>query len=165
MIGAFNYRRCLNVIIASVVLCGIVSGCAPEKNKALSLQFFDEVYVPVDMMTFLSMDEALKEHGYGKVSASNTKTVYTYKPVQLEGGDISALVIYTDISFIPSGSSFQPMRVRQCYETVISDDKAGGIFVNPERTNGYVIPRSDIGAALPKLPKKEPLAWAIHIKQ
>ncbi|HBU08027.1 MAG TPA: hypothetical protein DEA99_02250 [Candidatus Omnitrophica bacterium] len=99
------------------------------------------------------------------MSASNTKTVYTYKPVQLEGGDISALVIYTDISFIPSGSSFQPMRVRQCYETVISDDQAGGVFVNPERANGYVIPRSDIGAALPKLPKKEPLAWAIHIKQ
>ena len=165
MIGAFNYRRYLNVIIASVVLCGIICGCAPEKNKALSLQFFDEVYVPVDMMTFLSMDKALKEYGYGNVSASNTETVYTYKPAQLEGEDILALVIYTDISFIPSEVSFQPMRVRQCYETVISDDKAGGIFVNPERANGYVIPRSDIGAALPKLPEKKPLAWAIRIKQ
>lgn len=165
MRGAFNYRRYLNVIIASAVLCGIVCGCAPEKNKALSLQFFDEVYLPVDMMTFLSMDEALKEHGYGNVSASNTKTVYTYKPVQLEGEDISALVIYTDISFIPSEVSFQPMRVRQCYETVISDDQAGGIFVNPERANGYVITKADIEKALPKLAKKEPLAWAINIKQ
>jgi hypothetical protein len=164
MKSAFNHRRYLNVIIF-VALCSIISGCAPEKNRALSLQFFDEVYVPVDMMTFLSMDAALKEHDYGNVSASNTKTVYTYKPVQLEGEDVSALVIYTDISFIPSEVSFQPMRVRQCYETVIFDDKAGGIFVNPERANGYVIPRSDIGAALPKLPKKEPLAWAIQIKQ
>ncbi|MDO8748812.1 MAG: hypothetical protein Q7J72_06865 [Candidatus Omnitrophota bacterium] len=161
----FNYRRYLNVIIACAALCGIICGCASEKNNAMSLQFFDEVYVPVDMMTFLSMDEALKEHGYGNVRASNTETVYTYIQAQLEGGDATALVIYTDISFIPSGSSFQPMRVRQCYETVISDDKAGGVFVNPESAKGYVISQSDIEEALPKLPKKEPLAWAIHIKQ
>ena len=75
----------------------------------------------VDMMTFLSMDKALKEYGYGNVSASNTeKPCIPISRLSLRGEDILALVIYTDISFIPSEVSFQPMRVRQCYETVIS---------------------------------------------
>lgn len=162
-----SFRTCarhFNLIAFGALLC-LACGCAPEKNKAFSLEFFDQVYVPVDMATFISMDKALEEYGYGNVTASNTETVYTYKPVQLEGEDVSALVIYSDISFVPSGSSFQPMGVRQCYEALISDDKAGGIFVNPERANGYVITKADIEKALPKLPKKEPLAWAINIKQ
>ena len=104
------------------------------------------------------MDHALAEKGYGNVKVSDAKMTYVMRDANL--------VLYTDESFLPSGTAFQPMRVRQFYETVLADEQAQGIIVNPDVAGhtSYVIPRSDIPAALPKLPAKDPLPSNINIR-
>ncbi len=153
--------------ILSLSLISFCAGCGQEKNKALSLQFFDTVYAQVSPETFLSLDKALKEYGYGNVTAKNTKTYYVYSDLSVNGKQSPYMVIYTDINFIPSGSSFQPMRVYQCYEILLADTSAAGILVNPdvEGRKSYSFSREEIASALPRIPKKEPLAWQISIKQ
>lgn len=135
------------------------AGCGRERNPAMSLQLFETVYVPIDPASFLSLDQALADKGYGHVMASDMKTTYRYH----EG----YLIVYTDVAFIPSGTSVQPMRVRQCYEAVLADEQAQGLYVNPDvpGRRGYPVSKSELSAALPKLPRRDPAPWEIRIKQ
>lgn len=130
------------------------------------MQFFDSVYVQVSPETFLSLDRALKEYGIGNVTDKNTKIYYAYRDLSIDGKQSAYMVIYTDISFMPADFPFQPMRVYQCYETLLADTHAGGVLVNPdvEGRKSYRISREEITSALPRIPKKEPLSWQIRIK-
>lgn len=158
------YKSLLSIILLEIIF--LSGGCGKEKNRALSLQFFDEVYVPVDPATFLLWDKVLEEKGIGNVTTSNTEIVYTYKNAAIDNTEAPFVIIYTDISFIPSETSFQPMRVHQCYEMVLKDVKSYGICVNPDVSGytGYTMSKDEIISALPKIPKKEELPENIRIK-
>lgn len=158
-------KKNIGIVCAALFLC-LAAGCAPEKNKALSLQFIDTVYVEISQETFLSLDRALKRYGYGNVTDKNTETYYGYRVLSVDGKQASFMIMYTDLSFIPLNTPFQPMRVRQCYEIVLADKSAAGILVNPEveGRQSYYITKEEIPAALPKIPVKEKIPWTIQFR-
>jgi hypothetical protein len=140
-------------------------GCGGSNNKAMSLEFFDKIYVPVDAGSLLSLDEALKEKEIGQVTSDDLKLKYIYLDSAFSEATAPALVIYSDPSFIPRGTLYMAMRVRSFYEIAVKDDKAAGIVVNPDvpEAQSYTMTRREIQEAIPHLATREPLPKDIII--
>jgi hypothetical protein len=154
-------------LVVLVAFCLTCAGCGGGNNKAMSLQFFEKVYVSVDPLSLLSLDEALKVKGIGNVMSSDLKLRYVYWDSSFAEGTAPALVIYSDSSFLPSGITYMAMRVREFYEIAISDDKAAGIVVNPDvaGAQSYTMTRQEIAQAIPHIKARESLPRDISIVQ
>lgn len=151
----------------AISLVVFISGCGGSGDKALLLKDWDKVYLPLDIQTLRSMDEALKEKGYGNVKTADMKIVFTYRPAKFNDALGPAVVVYSDVYSVPTGMIFTEMRVWQCYEAVLADPAAQGICVNPDAPgkNPYTVSKSEMSRALGKLPRQEKLPLDISIKK
>ncbi|MGA1824263.1 MAG: hypothetical protein ACMUIP_06310 [bacterium] len=141
--------------------------CSNGNNKAMSLQFFEKIYVPVNPSSFLSLDKILAAKGIGNVTSGDLNLTYTYMDSSFEDQSAPALILYSDYRFIPSGEAYTALRVREFYEIAARDENAAGIVVNPDvsGTQSYTITKAEIQEAIPKIKKREPLPKDISIVQ
>lgn len=139
----------LPLMLAAAVMSA--GGCGGCDNKAMALEFFAKVFVPL---------------GPAGSSAAELKERLVYKDVSFGKSTASTVVIYTDLRYVPSGSPLTALRVWQVYEMALSDPKAGGISVNPDvaAASGFSMTKKDIERALPKIPRGEALPGTVTVK-
>lgn len=155
------------ILLLSIVLFSMsMTGCAGNPDKALLLKDWEYVCVPITPQSLLSLDEALKEKGYGNVMSSDLKIAFTYLDAQFDGKTASGIVVYSSEHAIPSNTVYMKMRVWSFYELALNDEKAAGIYVNPNvsNKNSYTVVKARLQEALPKLPHQAPLPKDIHAK-
>ena len=156
-----THRWWLCLLLAGALCVG--SACGQASNPALSLQSFDRVFVGVDVATFFSLNQALATKGYGNVTTADMKLQCIHVEAEFDGQSAPALALYTDERFIPPGSAFMAVRVRDAYQAALDDPDVAGIVVNPEADSSYPISKSDIEAALPSIPEQDPLPKDISV--
>ncbi|MBN2563996.1 MAG: hypothetical protein JXQ75_24030 [Phycisphaerae bacterium] len=151
--------------ILGLALAGALAGggCGGTPNPALSLQFFDQVFVSIDPATFLSLNQALATKGYGNVTAADMRVKGLHVEAEFSDGAAPALALYTDQRFVPAGSAFMTMRVRDAYQAALDDPDVAGIVVNLGADRSYTISNPDLEAALPHLPEQESLPKDISV--
>jgi hypothetical protein len=138
-----------------------VLGCGgSSKNKAMSLEFFDKIYVPLDPTNVLAASDALKAKGYGNWTNAKAYTCI-YQKADFDGQSTNGLAIYTDQQLIPIGKPYEVMRVREFYETAVKTANTAGIVVNPGH-NTYTMTKAEIQEAIPKLKQQPPLPKDIY---
>ncbi|HCD38890.1 MAG TPA: hypothetical protein DEQ77_09305 [Candidatus Omnitrophica bacterium] len=141
-------------------------GCMGNQGKALLLKDWEYVCVPIAPTSLLSLDEALKEKGYGNVMSSDLKIAFTYQDAPFEGETASGIVVYSSEHAVPSNTVYMKMRVWSFYELALDDEKAAGIYVNPNVSgkNPYTVAKAKLREALPKLPHQPALPKDIYAK-
>lgn len=156
------FKKCIVLLILAACLCS----CSGNRDTSLLLKDWEDVCLPIDPVTLLSMDEALKEKGYGNVMVSDSKIVFKYASADFNGVTEQGIVVYSSERDVPEGNSYIKMRVWSCYEAAIADEKSAGILVNPgvSTKNPFVVTKPQMSAALPNLPRQPALPEDIYIK-
>ena len=136
-------------------------GCGGDTNPAMSLQFFDRVFVLVDPSTVMP-----PAGDVGRVRAADLDLVFVHSEADFaEIGPAPAIVIYSNVRYIPAGSMYMPIRVRTMYERALDDVEAAGILVNPNvpGIESYTMSDANIDAAIPRIMDPTPLALEILV--
>jgi len=116
-------------------------GCMGNQDKALLLKDWEYVCVPIAPTSLLSLDP-------------------------FEGETASGIVVYSSEHAVPSNTVYMKMRVWSFYELALDDEKAAGIYVNPNVSgkNPYTVAKAKLREALPKLPHQPALPKDIYAK-
>jgi hypothetical protein len=91
----------------------------------------DTLYVPIKGESFLSLQQALAEKGYGNVTASDFKPVFVYEQAKTPQKEITATVVYTAEDAIPANTTFFTMPLRQFVQAVMDDSQSQGAVFDP----------------------------------
>lgn len=150
-----------------VALVLLMAGCGGETNKAMSLQFYDQVYVVLNPASVLSLDKAAAEKGYGNVKADDLVPDFLHENAQFGEETKPAIAVYSDSRLVPPGKMYMAIRVRQVYAAALKDEKVTGIVMNLNAPQGttYTMTKTEIQEALPKMKKGDPLPKKISINQ
>lgn len=152
--------------IGLMVAVILVASCGGPKDKAMLLQEWEYVFLPLDPETMKSMGGVTPDTA-GSAKVSDVKFVYQYADSTFNDGKGPAIILYSSEIEVPPGSTFTKMRVWQAYEIIIQDEKAAGMHVNynSSRKLPYTVSKPELKNALPKLPKPEKVKFNIMIKQ
>ncbi len=149
-------------VILIVLVITMIGACGGAKNPAMSLQFADRVFVLIN-------PDTLPGIAAGSRIASTAKNLHL-QFVHIEttfdtAVTAPAIVIYSNVRYVPVGTAYAPTRVITLYDAALDDSVASGITVNPN-INGaksYVMTKSDIKSAIPRIMQHKPLPFEVHI--
>ena len=147
-------NRMNKIIAISLVL--VLSGCGGKPRGPEAFEQSDVVHMTVATGVMATADQSLMDSEPG--SGSKMK----YMTRDTKSGPM--LVVYTDMSHIPAGASFQSMRVWQAYKTAMADMQTYGLSVNPEvpGASSYDIRKDEITAGLNRALRTKAIPWQIH---
>jgi len=155
-----SYRALVSLLIVMVTV--IAGGCGGQKNPAMSLQFANRVFVVVD-------PEALPKDADGNPGPGNAASLHLYFVHEETTFDAAltapAIVIYSNVRYVPAGTAYTPARVLTLYGAAMADSVASGIVVNPN-INGaknYAMTKAQIKSAIPRVMQNKPLPFEVHV--
>ncbi len=145
----------------TVAICG---GCGGETNPAMKLQFADRVFVVLDR-------DGLPVGAVGSPVVGNRANLYRHfahvETVFDTGLAGPAIIIYTNIRYIPTGTVYVPMRAVTLFEAALLDRVASGIVANPglRGVEPYAMTTAQIRSALPRVMQHRPLGIGIQVAE
>lgn len=148
--------------VAVVVAVAIGVGCGGETNPAMQLQFADRVFVKLD-------PEGLPAGAVGSRVVGNRVNLYKHfahvETVFGTGQTGTAIVIYTNIRYLPARTVYVPMRPVTLFEAAMLDRVASGIVANPglRGVQTYAMTTEQIRSALPRVMQHRPLDVGIQV--
>jgi len=149
------------LVVLSILTAVLLWGCGGEKNPAMSLQFFDRVFVLVDPSSLRPQDRDV-----GRIQVGDLQVNFVHAEADFgETGTATAIVLYSNVRYIPAGSAYMPIRVRTLYDAALDDVEAAGIVVNPgvPGTVSYTMSDGEIDAASPRIMEAKPLRLEILV--
>lgn len=145
-----------------VLVVGVCGGCGGETNPAMGLQFADRVFVALDA-------EGLPAGAVGTRVAGDEPNFYEHfahvETVFDPTLTAPAIVIYSNVRYIPAGTVYIPMRVVTLYQAAKLDKTASGIVVNPgiNGVKNYAMTTAQIKAAISRVMQHRPLFVEIQV--
>ena len=149
-------------LVLIVLVVAVAGGCGGETNPAMSLQFADRVFVEVD-------PDALPEGDAGGQIAgtmANLNMLFAHVETTFDASlRAPAIVIYSNVRYVPLGTAYIPTRVVTLYKAALADSVASGIVVNPDVSGAknYVMTKSEIKAAIPRVMQHKPLRFEVRV--
>lgn len=147
-----------------MVAVAIGGGCGGETNPAMQLQFADRVFVALD-------PEGLPAGAVGSRVVGNRTSLFKHfahvETVFDTDHTGPAIVVYSNVRYLPAGTVFVPLRVVTLFEAAMLDRVASGIVVNPG-LNGvqtYAMTTAQIKSALPRVMQHRPLDVGIQVAE
>ena len=149
------------VVLPIVVFCG---GCGGETNPAMQLQFADRVFVALD-------PEGLPAGAVGTRVVGNRANLHEHfahtQTVFDPALTAPAIVIYSNLRYIPAGTVYLPMRVVTLYQAAMLDRVASGIVVNPgmDGVENYAMTKEQIESSILRVMQHRPLDVEIQVAE
>jgi len=149
-----DFRPVIRMVLLLLIV--IAGGCGGETNPAMTLQFADRVFVAVDRSAPLD----------GIAGVANLHLQFTHREaVFAEEGKVQAIVIYSNVRYLPKGTAYVPARVPTLFAAAMADTVAAGVVVNPgvNGAKSYVMTKPEIKAAIPRVMQNPPLPYEILV--
>ena len=159
MVTSRFFGSCVVGVLGVALCCGCGGG---ETNPAMTLQFADRVFVALD-------PEGLPSGAVGARFTGNRAKIHEhfahFETVFDETLSAPAIVVYSNVRYIPSGTVFLPMRVVNLYRAATQDRLASGIVVNPglSGVQTYAMTTEQIASAIPRVMQHRPLDLEIQV--